>query len=108
MVKNKGASVLVYIAGFYYLIEGVDALIIKINRTDTEAIIKVKTEEINEKDFTFELSPRITEKHLNLILPHMIATERKRRTQKAHRREELKAIKAEKAARFEKFKEETE
>ena len=78
---------------------------VSIKRTEKETIVTAKTEVISEKAFKFEsLSPTITQSHLRIILPMMIDHERDNRIKKAHRREELKAIKAEKLVRSEKHR----
>ncbi|MEK4085142.1 hypothetical protein [Psychrobacillus sp. FSL K6-1415] len=76
---------------------------IGVERTKKETFVKVKTDVKGEQPFYFEsLSPTITREHLRLILPLMVATEREKRAKRAHRREELATIKAEKLARSEK------
>lgn len=75
-----------------------------IKRTEKETVIRVKTDVPGEKAFKFEsLSPTISQKHLKVILPMMIATERSKRIKKAHRKVELKAERERKAALAEKF-----
>ena len=77
-----------------------------IKRTNKQTIVTVKTDVEDEKAFKFEsLSPTITQKHLRMILPLMIASERSKRIKKAHRKAELAANKAEKLARSEKYEE---
>lgn len=73
-----------------------------IKRMEKESIVTVKTDVPNEKAFKFDsLSPTITQKHLRMILPLMVATQREKRATRAYRKLELAELKAEKLARSE-------
>lgn len=74
---------------------------VSVKRTDTEAIVTVKSDNALEKKFEFSLSPKVTSKSLRLILPAMIETERDKRRRKAHRKIELKQAKEERKLRSE-------
>ena len=75
---------------------------VAIKRMERESIVTVKTGVEGEKAFKFEsLSPTITQKHLRIILPMMVASQREKRIKKAHRKIELAAIKAEREAKKE-------
>lgn len=80
-----------------------------IKRTETEAIVKVKTNVPDEKVFKFSLSPIITQQSLKLILPMLIKSEREKRIKKAITSAKTKATraanKAEREAKAEKMKE---
>lgn len=77
-----------------------------IERTEKEAIIKVKTNVPDEKVFKFSLSPIITQNSLKLILPMLIESEREKRIKKAITSAKTKATRA--ANKAEKMKEANE
>lgn len=77
---------------------------VSIKRSSTESVIIAKSDVPGEKAFKFEsLSPTITEKSIRLILPMMIENAREKRAKKAHRAQELKEARIEKAARLERI-----
>ena len=68
---------------------------VDIKRTEKEMIVTVKTDVPDEKPFKFKtLSPTITQKHLRMILPMMIASERAKRIKKAITSAKAKATRA--------------
>lgn len=74
---------------------------VSIKRTPVETIIIAKSDVPGEKAFKFEsLSTSITKERIRLILPMMIESEREKRVRKAHRKQQLKEIKEEKADRL--------
>ncbi|MCK1997966.1 hypothetical protein MPH47_12145 [Psychrobacillus psychrodurans] len=84
-----------------------------IKRTNKQMIVTVKTDVPDEKPFKFKtLSPTITQKHLRMILPMMIASERAKRVKKAITSAKTKATraanKAEREAKAEEMKEANE
>lgn len=79
-----------------------EVIVLKINvkRTETETMIRVKSEIEGDPAYEFSLSPIITEENIKLVLPMMIKREREKRYKKAFRREEMKAAREEKADRL--------
>lgn len=98
MVKNEGSRVFAHNANINYLIGGDIVLNVSIKRSETQSVIKVKSDIPGEKVFTFDsLSPNITQKSIRLIIPMLIESEREARIKKAHRKQQLREIRQAKA-----------
>jgi ABC-type uncharacterized transport system involved in gliding motility auxiliary subunit len=76
MVKNEGSRVFAHNAIINYLIGGDIVLNVSIKRSESESVIKVKSDITDEKVFIRFAESNITQKSIRLILPMLIASER--------------------------------
>lgn len=79
-----------------------------IKRTESEAVVTIKTGVSDEKVFKFSLSPIITKQSLKLIIPMLIKSEREKRIKTAITSAKTKATRAANKAEREAKKEANE